>query len=123
MNWALVTATAQACALAVVAGAGGGAGLGWSLLWHVKPYVRNRLTSERAAFVRNDLKTWRAVTPALVGVQVGSLAHVAGEVQAAVPAGLTYTFRTRETNDLDIGTVRVSLEVGNGNHYHNTEEP
>lgn len=78
----------------------------------VRVYISRRLASERAAFGKLDAKTWRETKPMLLGVQEGSLSHVAGIVQAAAPVGLTYTFRSRETAALPRGAVRVSFELG-----------
>jgi hypothetical protein len=79
----------------------------------IKPYARRRVAAERRAFAAHDAKTWRAVPPMLVGARPGSLAHLAGVMQADAPVGLSYTFRARDTNALPLGVVRVSFEAGN----------
>ena len=77
-----------------------------------RAHARRRFARERKAFAANDAKTWRVVHPMLLGAAQGSLSNIAGVVQAEAPAGLTYTFRTRDTAALTRGTVRVSFEAG-----------
>lgn len=98
---------------ALVSGAAGGVCVLVGLLLVVRPHARRRVFFERARIADADAKTWRAVAPMLVGAQPGSLSAIAGLVQAEAPAGLSYTFRARDTAALPLGVVRVSIEVGN----------
>ncbi len=82
------------------------------LLVVARAYARRRFHQERRAFAAQDAKTWHAVKPAMLGVPVGSVEYIAGVVQAEAPVGLTYTFRARENQQLNTGTVRVSIEAG-----------
>lgn len=99
----------------VLAGLAGQALVLLVVLVLVRPYARRAVAAERARFSALDAKTWRPVAPMLIGAQPGSLSAIAGLVQAEAPAGLTYTFRARDTNALPTGVVRISLEAGNRN--------
>lgn len=74
--------------------------------------AQRMLERERKAFAAIDRKTWRAVSPMLLGCELGSVARIAGVVQAECPAHVVTEFRTRDVRDLERGRVRVSIEVG-----------
>lgn len=98
----------------LVAGTAGGlaasVGVIVGMLLEVKPYVRKRITAERASFAARDAATWRNVAP--LGGTPGSLAHIAFVIGQELPLGLAYTMRARDTDALPLGTVRVSIECG-----------
>jgi hypothetical protein len=82
------------------------------LLLAARAHARRVVTRERARFAATDRKTWRVVVPLLDGVQGGSASHLAGLLLEAAPVGIDYTFRIRETRELELGRVRVSFEAG-----------